>query len=347
LHDQALLPDLGDETGLKSRLAVYLGGQLNRAVTIGGLRRFASGFSWITIGFTIPAPGIDGVTALILRLGPSRGLFAPYSAAPQFFALQALAGSDVPAPRAFFWSDDATILGAPFFISELVHGEAPIPWSPAGSMSDALRDALGRQFTDVIAGLHNIDWRQTGLSSFGQGITVQNAAARQIDDWEANYQRWRLRAHPMIHYATRWLRANLPVAPRVSIVHGDYRLGNFLAIGERITAILDWELVHLGDPHEDLAWACLPQYRNGTTLMSRLIARDALYARYEAKTGFKVDEATMRFYEIFSLYKLAITHMAGVAVFERNDFHDMRMPAMGTQIAPVLRQIEKALEAIA
>lgn len=347
MSDQAPPPDLGDETGLLHRLAAYLHAQLGRAVPLSGVRRFASGFSWITIGFTIPAPGINGVTALILRLGPAQGLFAPYSAAPQFFALQALEGSDVPAPRAFFWSDDASILGAPFFISELVRGDAPIPWSPAGGMSDALRDALGLHFTDAIAGLHNIDWTGTGLAAFGQGITLHNAAARQIDEWEANYQRWRLRAHPMIHYATRWLRANLPVAPRVAIVHGDYRLGNFLAIGETITAILDWELVHLGDPHEDLAWACLPQYRNGTTLMSRLIARDTLYARYEAKTGIKVDTTTMQFYEIFSLYKLAITHMAGVAVFQRNDFHDMRMPAMGTQIAPVLRQIEKALEAMA
>jgi hypothetical protein len=52
----------------------------------------------------------------------------------------------------------------------------------------------------------------------------------------------------------------------------------------------------------------------------------------------------MRFYEIFSLVKLAATHMAAVSVFERNGFYDMRMPAMGTQIAPVLRQIEQALE---
>lgn len=350
LNDQTTpgaIPDLEDEAGLISRLETYLSSQLGRKVSVGGVKRFAVGFSWITIGFTIPAPGINGATGLILRLGPAKGLFAPYSAAPQFLSLQALEGSDVPAPGAYFWSDDSTILGAPFFISELVRGEAPIPWGPAGGMSDQLRDALGRQFTDAIGGLHNIEWQKTGLKALAQGITVENAAARQIDEWEANYQRWRLRAHPMIHYATRWLRANTPVAPRVSIIHGDYRLGNFLAIGEEITAILDWELVHLGDPHEDLAWACLPQYRAGTTLMSRLISREEMYARYKAKTGIAVDGKVMQFYEIFSLYKLAITHMAGVAVFERNDFHDMRMPAMGTQIAPVLRQMEKALEALA
>jgi aminoglycoside phosphotransferase (APT) family kinase protein len=340
-------PAYQDSGTLERALAVYLDQQLGRAVGVSGLRRFAVGFSWITIGFTISAPGIGGCTELILRLGPADGLFAPYSAAPQFFALRALEGAGVPAPRAFLWSDDSTILGAPFFISELVQGEAPIPWGPAGGMPEELRDRLGVAFTDALGALHNVEWQSSGLATVGEEITVENAASRQLEEWERNYLRWRLRPHPMLHYAARWLRANLPTAPRVSIVHGDYRLGNFLAIGDRITAILDWELVHLGDPHEDLAWACLPQYRAGTKLMSRLIERDAMYQRYHDKTGIEVDPETMRFYEIFSLYKLAVTHMAAVSVFERNDFHDLRMPAMGTQIAPVLRQMEKALEALA
>ena len=340
-------PAYQDSGTLETALTVYLSQQLDRAVEVSGLRRFAVGFSWITIGFTISAPGIEGYTDLILRLGPADGLFAPYSAPPQFSALRALEGMGVPAPRAFLWSDDPAILGAPFFISELVRGEAPIPWGPAEDMTEDLRDRLGLAFTDALGALHNVEWQQSDLAAMWPGITVENAASCQLEEWERNYLRWRLRPQPMLHYAARWPRANLPTAPRVSIVHGDYRLGNFLAIGNRITAILDWELVHLGDPHEDLAWACLPQYRAGTKLMSRLIKREAMYERYRDKTGIRVNPETMRFYEIFSLYKLAVTHMAAVSVFERNDFHDMRMPAMGTQIAPVLRQMEKALEALA
>lgn len=336
-----------DTKALPLALEAYLSQQLGRSVKVSGLKRFAVGFSWITIGFTIPKPGLEGCANLILRLGPEDGLFAPYSAAPQFFALKALEGTGVPAPRAFLWSDDSSLLGAPFFISELVQGEAPIPWGPAGSMTDSLRDSLGIGFTDALGALHNVEWHQNKLAIMSEGITAENAATRQLDIWEDNYFRWRLRAYPMLHYAARWLRANLPVAPRVAIVHGDYRLGNFLAIGETITAILDWELVHLGDPHEDLAWACLPQYRGGTKLMSRLIEREAMYERYKNKTGIEVNPESMNFYEVFSLYKLAVTHMAAVNVFERNEFHDMRMPAMGTQIAPVLRQIEKTLEALA
>ena len=340
--------DLNDEAGMVVRLNAYLSAQLGREIKVGALRRFASGFSWITLGFSIAAPGIvlgnSRVTDLILRLGPSYGLFAPYSAAPQFLSLKAIEGSEVPAPLAYFWSDDPEILGAPFFVSEMVRGEAPIPWGE-GDMSDDFRRSLGEQYTDALGALHNIDWTKSGLAALGEPVTCENAAFLQIQEWEKNFRRWKLRPYPMFELALQWLRENQPVAPRVSIIHGDHRLGNFLEAGGKITAILDWELVHLGDPHEDLGWFCLPQYRGGTKLMSKLIARDELYSRFEAKTGIAVSEVSMRFYEIFSLVKLAATHIAGVSAFERNGFYDMRMPAMGTQIIPVLRQIEKTLEA--
>lgn len=331
--------------GLRDRLERHLASLLGRAAPVRGMTRFPSGFSWITIGFAIDPPGMpDGVTDLILRLGPGNGLFAPYSAAPQHHVLATLAGTDVPAPRVYGWSDDPSLLGAPFFISERSPGDAPIPWGPDGLTAER-RDVLGKQFADILGALHAVAWRDTRLGPLEPGVTCDNAASRQLDSWEANYRRWALRPHPMVHRALGWLRAHAPTAPRLSIVHGDYRLGNFLEADGSITAILDWELVHIGDPHEDLGWACLPQYRGDTKLVCKLIERSEFFARHEMSSGVRTDAASMRFYAIFSLLKLAVTHMAGVSAFERNGFHDMRMPAMGTQIAPVLRQIEKALAA--
>ena len=138
--------------------------------------------------------------------------------------------------------------------------------------------------------------------------------------------------------------ANTPTAERLSIVHGDYRLGNFLERDGRISAILDWELVHLGDPVEDLGWAFLPQYRGGTPLVCGLAAEADFLARYQTQSGLSVDPASLRFYLVFSLLKLAFTHMAAARCFEDGLFNDMRMPAMATQIAPVFRQIGKTLE---
>jgi aminoglycoside phosphotransferase (APT) family kinase protein len=264
---------------------------------------------------------------------------------PEFQSLSALESSAVPAPRVYFASDDPSILGAPFFLCEKVEGGTPLPWGSQGqSLEGARRETLAADFIDALAALHKFDWRSTPLTRWGENVTTENAALLQIDDWQARFRRWALRPHPMAHRTLAWLRGNAPRAPQVSVVHGDYRLGNFLEQGGRISAILDWELVHLGDPIEDLGWAFLPQYRGGTTLVCGLASEADFIARYEAAAGFKVDPASLKFYLVFSLLKLAFTHMAAARCFEDGLFNDLRMPAMATQVAPVFRQIGKILE---
>jgi aminoglycoside phosphotransferase (APT) family kinase protein len=333
-----------DEAQLRERLADFLQAQTKRRWTLGAFTRYASGFSWITLGVAAREEGSGGGRGLILRLGPAYGLFAPYSAMPQYAALKALEDSSVPVPKAYWWSDDATILGAPFFVSERVEGAAPVPWMGRNGtgFEEGYRRSVGTQFVEALADLHKCRWN--GKSGFElNDTTCDNAASRQVEFWEQGQSRWALKPYPMLTWAFRWLRKNLPTAPRVSLVHGDYRLGNFLEKDGRITAILDWELVHLGDPHEDLGWAFLPQYSGGSGLVCRLLPKDEFIALYERAAGFKVRPESLHFYLIFSLVKLALTHIAAVRCFEEGRFNDLRMPAMGTQVAPVLRQISKLL----
>jgi aminoglycoside phosphotransferase (APT) family kinase protein len=340
----AATPSFDDPTVLRTRLADYLSAQTGATVTIESLVKFPAGFSWIT--YAVRLAGFPQAQNVILRIGPPYGLFAPYSAMPEFESLSALQSSAVPIPKAFLASDDASILGAPFFLCERVEGGTPLPWGTqeGASLEGARRDAIAHDFIDALAALHEFDWRPTPLARWAGGMTSDNAALRQLEFWQARFERWALRPHPMAHRAFAWLRRNPPKASRVAIVHGDYRLGNFLERNDRITAILDWELVHLGDPIEDLGWAFLPQYRGGTPLVCGLASEEDFLARYEARTETKVDRGALRFYIVFSLLKLALTHMAAARCFEDGLFNDMRMPAMATQIAPVFRQIAKILE---
>jgi len=328
---------------LRSRLGDYLSAVAKRPVSVERVTKYPAGFSWITCSVTLS--GFPDAKDAILRIGPPYGLFAPYSAMPEFDSLSALAASEVPAPRVYLASDDCSILGAPFFLCEKVEGDTPLPWGTQGRALDgARRESLAADFISALAALHRFDWRATSVAKWGEGVTNENAAQRQIDDWEARFRRWALRPHPMAHRALAWLRANAPVARRLSLVHGDYRLGNFLEKQGRISAILDWELVHLGDPVEDLGWAFLPQYRGGTSLVCGLASEADFLARYEAQAELVVDPTSLRFYLVFSLLKLAFTHMAAARCFEQGLFNDMRMPAMATQIAPVFRQISRTLE---
>jgi aminoglycoside phosphotransferase (APT) family kinase protein len=224
-----------------------------------------------------------------------------------------------------------------------------VPWVPAGTppLEDGYRRSLGAQFIDTLAALHNIPWQEHPIVAMGTGITPANAALHNVTVWEGRVQRWAMRPYPAAEWAIRWLKDHCPVAPRVAIVHGDYRTGNFLEENGQITAILDWELVHLGDPHEDLGWASLPMYMGGTPHIGRLCEPEWFYERYSEKAGFQVSMASVKYYRAFSLLKLAATHMAAARCFEEGRFNDMRMPAMGSQIATCLRQLEKTIETAA
>jgi aminoglycoside phosphotransferase (APT) family kinase protein len=337
---------LADDATLARRIGDFLEQQVGHKVAVGPVRRFPVGFSWLT--YAVPVIGIegDGVTReLILRLGPDFGLFAPYSAAPQVLAMRSLEGSAVPVPRAWWNSEDPSILGAPFLFCEKVGGAAVVPWVSASQpgLEEGYRRRLAEQFIAALAALHRVPWQEQPIARMAQGIDVDNAALRQVAHWETQIARWAMRPYPMAEWGIRWLKAHAPVAPRVAIVHGDYRTGNFLEQDGRITATLDWELVHLGDPHEDLGWASLPIYMGGSKLICRLAEPDWFYARYSEQAGFEVSMPALRYYQALSLLKLAATHMAAARCFEEGRFNDMRMPAMGSQIATCLRQMEKTM----
>ena len=338
---------IGDDNTLAARTADYLSSQVGHPVRVGIIKRFPVGFSWLT--FAVPVNGLDGpgsTTELILRLGPDYGLFAPYSAGPQVMAMQSLEGSAVLLPRAFWSSDDASILGAPFLFCEKVSGSAVVPWVAASEppLAEAYRKSLGTDFIDALAALHRVPWADKPIAAMAGGITAENAAARMVELYEGLIARWAMRPYPLADWGIRWLKAHKPVAPRVTIVHGDYRTGNFLEAGGRITAILDWELVHLGDPHEDLAWVSMPMYKGGSPYLCRLCEPDWFYERWSQQSGIQVSMASVRYYQVFSLLKLAATHMAAARCFEEGRFNDMRMPAMGSQIATCLRQMDKLIE---
>jgi aminoglycoside phosphotransferase (APT) family kinase protein len=337
-----------DGDALRRRLLGFLAAQVGPSIALGPLRRYTVGFSWVTYGFSAQwiAEGAPVARELILRVGPPNGIFAPYRALPEFLTLQSLVGTAVPAPRPYWRCDDAEILGAPFFVCEWIAGEAPIPWTADGgpAFAEDARVALGDQFVAALAALHDLDWRATPAAGIGGATDPARTAAAEIDLWEARMREWSARRHPMLEWATAWFRANAPVAPRVCIVHGDYRIGNFLEREGRITAILDWELVHLGDPLEDLGWICLQAWRGRSPYMCHLLTREALQEKYAALTGAPVDAAALRYWEAFGTYKLAVMHLGAAHCFEARGFNDLRMAGMGAQLPRLLLQLETSLE---
>ncbi len=303
--------------------------------------------SWVTIGFSAESPG-EAPLELILRVGDPGGLFSPYSSAPEYEALAALSSvAGLPIPRAYEHSDDPSILGAPFVITQRVHGDTPTPWGGAAVRSEADNRSLGHDFADALGAIHAFDWTATPLAVWAQGkqgpITPQTTALHETQYWAKHANLGVGETPPQMHYAMRWLEANAPQAERITIVHGDYRVGNFLQHEGRITAILDWELVHLGDPHADLAWAGLRTFAAGTTRVGGLINRDEFYARWEAKTRLHVQPAVVSYYEVMVQFKMASMLMGAMTRVRTGRSRDVRMAAMGFQLTSTLMELNKLI----
>jgi aminoglycoside phosphotransferase (APT) family kinase protein len=340
--------DPTDVEAIRASLAAFARSQTGGPVEIGPLRRFTVGFSWITFGF--PAKWTENGRPverdLILRAGPPTGIFGPYRAYPEFVTLKALAGGAVPVPRVYWYSDDVSILGAPFFVCDLVPGEAPIPWTHDGgpAFDEERRVRLGAQFVDALAALHEFRWQDTPVATIDGTKDVRRTAAEQVDGWMARLGQWSPDRVPMLELAAEWLRENAPIASHISITHGDYRIGNFLEVDGTITAILDWELVRLGDPVEDLGWVCLQAWRGRSPYMCHFFEREELRDRYGALTGREVTLSDMAYWEAFGTFKLAIMHYGATDCFARRGFNDLRMAGMGAQIPRLLLQVESAME---
>lgn len=132
--------------------------------------------------------------------------------------------------------------------------------------------------------------------------------------------------------------------PATDTVFADYKITSYALFGQGTIHFSDALDLTLGGRYtKDKKRITFVDTTTDAAPMSKLVSRDELYARHAAATRLAVNPESMRWYTLFSLFKLAVTHIAAAYAFERNGFHDMRMPAMATQIAPTLRQIEKAL----
>jgi aminoglycoside phosphotransferase (APT) family kinase protein len=128
-------------------------------------------------------------------------------------------------------------------------------------------------------------------------------------------------AIPTFTLAFRWLRERLPAARPLTLVHGDFRTGNLLVDEQGLVAVLDWELMHLGDPLEDLGWFCTPAWRFGSELPAGGFgSREQLAASYAREMGAEIDAAQIRYWEVFGTLRWgvicqaqAFAHLNGIA----------------------------------
>ncbi len=278
----------------------------------------------------------DGtVEPLIVRRDPRGGLLET-SRATEFAVLRALEGTAVPAPRVRWLDADGTQLGRPSLVMVREPGEVDY-FVVNGDRPRAERVDLAQRFCDLLATLHRADWAAAGLGAVlsdpGPG-----AAQAELDEWTAILRRDQQEPWPELEVARRWLAATAPRSPRTVLVHGDFKPGNVLLEGgDRLVALLDWELAHLGDPMEDLGWITQP-LRLREHLIPGAWEREDLFARYEEATGIPVDVSAVTWWNVLASYKTAVMQVSGLRSFREGRSDEPYRPT-----AAVLRALLDAV----
>lgn len=336
--------------GLAEAVTPWLADRLGASeLTLTDVRRHAEGFSWQTWTFTARwrADGQEHERGLALRREPEDGLLAPYDTTAQYRLHAALADrSAVPVPALLGLETDPSVLGMPFYVMDRVEGRVPVQWrgdDPEIFPDEATRTRIGHAFVDALTAIHRTDWQGAGLDFLGAPGSPTDTADREIDRWERFYARSVLVEEPLLREAFGWLRRHRSTSGLVVLCHGDYRIGNVMLRGTEVAAVFDWELAHLGDPVADLAWFGLPLFRGRSRLLSQLLERDELFARYTERTGLEVDPGVFRFWTVLGLVKAIAPHLRAARAFEDRRSADMRLAAMGHQALHSLRSLAREL----
>lgn len=285
-------------------------------------RWLSGGASKIQMAFTLDwhEPGVGRTrTRLVARMEPAESLNST-SRKREFELLRAFSGI-VPVPRVYWVDPEGTWFPEPALIYAFAPGTTKphaAPGKVAGigtNFGPGLRERLKPRFVEHLANIHAFDPDRADFASFDRpAVGTTQSALWQLNRTRRIWEEDRGEDLPLLEVAANWLERNLPLLDRVSVVHGDYRSGNFLfdEASARITAVLDWERGYLGDRHRDLAWTTAEQYghwsEDGKTFLASGIAPvNELLELYEAASGLRVDAATLRYYRLFNCYQIVVT----------------------------------------
>jgi len=227
----------------------------------------------------------------------------------EYRLISALHPVGFPVARPYALCTDPDVIGAVFYVMELVPGRAytngALPEFDPGQ-----RRSMYEQLVDTLADLHNIDPEAAGLDDFGK---PGNYFERQVARWTRQYRDSQTDDLPEMERLIDYLPRSLPEQSRVSVVHGDYRIDNVLFDEGKLTAVLDWELATLGDPVADFSYLAMQWVMpaDGTAGLAGLDlaalgipSLEEVVRRYSERSGVPV-AGQLDWYFAYNLFRLA------------------------------------------
>ncbi|MEX2625550.1 MAG: phosphotransferase family protein [Ilumatobacteraceae bacterium] len=321
-HDQSTGDSLGE------RLAAWLSRTEGINVEVRGLeaasagaRRFNAVFEAVTAGSTRRL-AITMIPAAAIQLLDVRGEAAVRSAAEAV---------GVPVPHVHHVCPDDEVLGGPFFLSTAVDGET-VPRRVLRLVHEhGIGELVTAQLGEAMARLHTIDDAHAPepLPRPAGGRPLETAIA-EIDEHLGTL----LTPSPVFSYGARWLERNAPPEPsNTTVVHSDIRTGNIIVGPDGLRAVLDWETSRVGDPMEDLAWACnrMWRFRDDERTVGGMAGIDVLREAY-VEAGGEWDHDRFVWWRVLGAVRWGLGLAGQARAHLDGSFHSIVMAASGRRV---------------
>lgn len=248
-----------------------------------------------------------------------------------------------PAPKPILYSDDQSIVGAPFFLMERKHGVVIDSAFPDGTVvTPELCRTLSEVMVDNLVDLHSIDYTKTALTEISK---PSGFIERQVHGWIGRYNRAKTDDIKEAENVMKWLAENIPEQKYATIIHYDYKFNNsmFSSDFSKMVGLFDWEMTTVGDPLADLGVAL--SYWNqaddpdllksglgsaSLTVLDGFISRNEFIELYGQKSGRDVTD--MNFYLTFAYFKLAVIVQQIYYRYKKGQTQDERFSKLNTYV---------------
>ena len=303
-----------DERSLAAALRDVLG-----TVTIEGLTRLSGGASRETWSFD--AVAADGARSeLVLRRDPPGRPSEPGAMSREARVIEAVRAAGLAAPEVLLSTDDPAPWGTAGLVMRRVAGETIARRILRDDAYRQARKVLVRQVGGFAAGLHALEIPgQRPAPDPLAGLRAQLAEFEQVS--------------PVFELALRTLEADRPPPRQPVIVHGDLRLGNLIVGPHSLRAVIDWELVHAGNPAEDLGWFCVKAWRFGAGAPAAgLGSREELLAAYRAAGGADITPGELRWWELFGTLRWGVICMTQAQAHLSGAHRSVELAAVGRRV---------------
>ncbi len=305
----------------RAQLLAWLSGKLPQAenLRIENLRGPSdTGFSSDTLIFDLvyDERGDSVRRGLVIRLEPLSefGVFPEYEVALQYRVMKALGPTKVPVPRMFWLEEDRSPLGSPFYVMEKRDGRVPgdnPPYHSEGwiyELEPAQREKLWNSGLDAMAEVHKLDLHGGEFDFLPRPRAGMTPIQAQLDYWK-RYLEWGMERsrYDLLNKGFEWLQTEQPSHEPVGICWGDSRISNQIFQDCEAVAVIDWEMIFIGNPVADLAWFITMDrvFTEGIGLerLSGFPDKKATIARWEERVGRPAEHYA--YYEVFAAWRYA------------------------------------------